>query len=135
MRRLPCAVLLAAALAPGCGDDGASTPDDAAVVDAAVGDGPTDGGTDGPAIDAAQATCTPRPGTTVMLAPFVGGLADAVAITSPPGDGRQFVVRQNGVVRVVVNGTLAATPFLDLSGANGPVLSGGVPGKTKGKPD
>ena len=128
MRRLPCAVLLAAALTSACGDDGSSNPDDAAVVDAALGDGPIDAAIDGANIDAAQATCTPRQGTTVALTPFVNGLADAVALTSPPGDPRQFVVQQGGLVRVVVNGALAPTPFLDLSGNAGPVLSGGERG-------
>lgn len=35
-------------------------------------------------------------------------------MTSPPGDSRLFIVEQTGLLRIVKNGQLLATPFLDL---------------------
>lgn len=43
------------------------------------------------------------------------GLASPVHLSSPPGDARLFVVEQAGRVRIIKNGQLLATPFLDLS--------------------
>ena len=42
------------------------------------------------------------------------GLDQPVAMTHPPGDSRLFVVERTGRIRVVRNGALKATPFLDL---------------------
>jgi len=78
--------------------------------------------------DAAVATCTPRNGTTVGLAPFVTGLDSPLMVTGAPGDPRVFIIEQGGKVRVVKDGVLQATAFLDLSGTAGPVLSGGERG-------
>jgi glucose/arabinose dehydrogenase len=50
------------------------------------------------------------------LAPVVSGLASPVYLTAPAGDARLFVVEQPGRIRVVKNGQLLATPFLDISG-------------------
>jgi hypothetical protein len=44
------------------------------------------------------------------------GLSMPVYATAPPGDKRLFVVEQGGRIKIVKNGTVAATPFLDLSG-------------------
>lgn len=47
----------------------------------------------------------------------VSGLSEALLVLSPPGDSnRLFVVQQDGVVRVIRNDTLLATPFISLAG-------------------
>lgn len=53
------------------------------------------------------------------------GLASPVYLTAPAGDARLFVVEQPGRIRVVENGTLLPTPFLDLAGR---ISSGGERG-------
>src|SRR5262245_36732420 len=61
--------------------------------------------------------------TTEMVA---SGLSSPVFVTSPPGDcSRLFVVEQTGAIRIVKNGSLLATPFLDI---NTLVLFGGEQG-------
>ncbi len=45
----------------------------------------------------------------------VGGLTNASFATAPPGDARLFIVERAGRVRIFQNGTLQATPFLDIS--------------------
>ena len=52
----------------------------------------------------------------VRLQEVVAGLSFPVALTSPAGDDRLFVVEKSGAVRIVENGALLATPFLDLAG-------------------
>ncbi len=69
--------------------------------------------------DAPQCAALPRTaGTAVKLQPVVSqGLDAPVHVASPPGDaGRLFVVEQSGRVRLVVNGELRATPYLDITG-------------------
>ena len=63
---------------------------------------------------------------TITLSPVVSGLASPVHVTNA-GDnsGRLFVVEQGGVVRIIHNGNLLPTPFLDIHGR---VLSGGERG-------
>ncbi len=78
--------------------------------------------------DAAVATCTPRNGTTVALAPVATGLDQPLMITGAPGDPRLFVIEQDGRVRVIKDGALLPTPFLDISGSSGQVLAGGERG-------
>lgn len=57
---------------------------------------------------------------------FLEGLNLPLGFVQDPGDARvQFVVEQGGRVRVVRDGVLLATPFIDLSGA---VVSGGEQG-------
>jgi glucose/arabinose dehydrogenase len=52
----------------------------------------------------------------VSLTPFVSGLDSPVFVTSAnDGTGRLFVVEQTGKIRVIKNGVLLATPFLDIS--------------------
>jgi glucose/arabinose dehydrogenase len=66
------------------------------------------------------------PGLTLKLDPFVtAGLASPVFLTQPLDDGRIFVVEQGGRIRVIRNGVLQTTPFLDISSR---VLSGGERG-------
>jgi cysteine-rich repeat protein len=48
-----------------------------------------------------------------------GGLTRPLFVTAPPLDtNRIFIVEQDGFVRIVKNGSLLATPFIDVSGAN-----------------
>src|ERR1700759_1569683 len=62
----------------------------------------------------------------LALQPFVTtGLNGPVFMTEPLGDGRMFVVEQPGRIRVIRNGSLQPTPFLDLTAR---VLSGGERG-------
>jgi glucose/arabinose dehydrogenase len=56
------------------------------------------------------------PGLALSLEPFVtSGLTVPVFLTQPLDDGRIFVVEQPGRIRVVRNGALQTTPFLDIS--------------------
>lgn len=59
---------------------------------------------------------SPSPPTALKLTPIASGLNQPLFVTSPPGDSRLFVVEQTGRIRVIKNGTLLDTPFLDLSG-------------------
>jgi glucose/arabinose dehydrogenase len=66
------------------------------------------------------------PGLTLKVDPFVTtGLASPVFLTQPLNDGRIFVVEQAGTIRVIRNGVLQATPFLDITAK---VVSGGERG-------
>jgi glucose/arabinose dehydrogenase len=67
------------------------------------------------------------PGLTLRLDPFItSGLSSPVFLTQPLNDGRIFVVEQPGRIRVVRDGVLQTTPFLDISTSK--VLSGGERG-------
>src|SRR4029077_10356842 len=48
------------------------------------------------------------------LAPVATGLDTPLDLTAPPGDARLFVVEKTGRIRLVKNGALLSTPFLDL---------------------
>jgi len=66
------------------------------------------------------------PGIGLQLNPFItSGLSSPVFLAQPLDDGRVFVVEQGGRIRVVRNGALQTTPFLDISTR---VLSGGERG-------
>jgi glucose/arabinose dehydrogenase len=66
------------------------------------------------------------PGLTLKFNTFVSsGLTNPVFLTQPLNDGRIFVVEQAGRIRVVRDGVLQTTPFLDISSR---VLSGGERG-------
>jgi glucose/arabinose dehydrogenase len=69
----------------------------------------------------------PLPGDlTLELAPFItSGLTAPVFLTQPLDDGRIFVVEQGGRIRVIRDGALQTTPFLDISTR---VVSGGERG-------
>lgn len=82
------------------------------VIAAACSGGPSDGG--------------PPPGeTSIRLQLVVNGLQSPVHLTAPASDTRLFVVEQPGRIRIVQNGALLATPFLDISSK---VSSGGERG-------
>ncbi len=50
----------------------------------------------------------------VKLEPYVTGVNAPLAMVQPPGDDRMFVIEQLGRVRIVQDGELLATPFLDI---------------------
>src|SRR5258706_12219946 len=76
--------------------------------------GPGDGGSPAP------------PGIGLEQDPFINaGVASTVVLTQPLNDGRIFVVEQGGRIRVIRNGVLQTTTFLDISAR---VLSGGERG-------
>jgi len=93
-----------------CGDDGGSSAIDA---------GPDIDSSVAPAPDAATAAnCTPTVDTTVAdlrLQEVATGLSRPVFVTAPPGDKRLFVIEQAGRIRLVENGSVADTPFLDIT--------------------
>ena len=65
-------------------------------------------------------------GLTLTLDPFISsGLSAPVFLTQPLNDGRIFVVEQAGRIRVIRDGVLQTTPFLDIRSR---VLSGGERG-------
>jgi len=50
------------------------------------------------------------------LSAFVSGVASPVGIEVPnDGSGRLFVLEQGGRIRIIQNGALVATPFLDIT--------------------
>ncbi len=62
---------------------------------------------------------------TITLQPVASGLVSPVALThAGDGSGRLFIVDQAGYIRIVKDGALLPTPFLDLTGEL-PVLSTG----------
>jgi len=62
------------------------------------------------------------PAVNLALQPVASGLASPVHLASPPNDGRLFIVEQPGRIRIVQNGSLIGTPFLDI---NAKVADGG----------
>jgi hypothetical protein len=54
-----------------------------------------------------------------------GGLSSPLYLTAPADDPRVFIVEQAGRIRIVENGQLLATPFMDITGR---VLDGGERG-------
>ena len=61
----------------------------------------------------------------ITLVQVASGLSSPLYLTAPAGDSRLFVVEQPGRIRIVKNGSLLATPFLDLTAK---VSSGGERG-------
>lgn len=58
---------------------------------------------------------TPLPADfSLTLQEVASGLNSPVYVTSPPGDARLFIVEQPGRIRIVANGQLLTTPFLDI---------------------
>ncbi len=57
----------------------------------------------------------PEPGTLALrLQSIASGLSRPVHLTAPAGDPRLFIVEKIGRIRIVQNGQLLATPFLDI---------------------
>ena len=57
----------------------------------------------------------------VALQAVAAGLSFPVYLTAPPGDSRLFILEKSGAIRIVKDGALLPTPFLDL----GERVSGG----------
>lgn len=74
-------------------------------------------------------TVTPPDGgsgdVTLRAQQVVEGLSSPVYLTAPSGDPRLFIVEQPGRIRIVKNGALLPTPFLDITSR---VVSGGERG-------
>lgn len=51
----------------------------------------------------------------VALQQVAAGLSFPLYLTAPPGDARLFILEKTGAIRVVKDGALLPTPFLDLS--------------------
>src|SRR6202162_4586091 len=69
---------------------------------------------------------TVPPGLTLKVDPYITtGLTSPVFLTQPLNDGRIFVVEQAGTIRVIRDGVLQATPFLNITSK---VSSGGERG-------
>lgn len=52
---------------------------------------------------------------TFIVETFASGLTSPTAFDWSPDGQRMYVAQKNGVVRVVENGTLRSTPFIDIS--------------------
>jgi glucose/arabinose dehydrogenase len=61
----------------------------------------------------------------LRIEPVASGLSNPLFLTAPDSDSRLFIVEQPGRIRIVENGNLLSTPFLDL---NGQISSGGERG-------
>jgi glucose/arabinose dehydrogenase len=108
VRRAFVIVLAAAALVGACGSGGSGKTATQSASEAAP---------DAPAGTAA------RKGVRLKR---IGRFSSPVYVTSPPGDSRHlFVVEQQGRIRVLVDGRLRSTPFLDI---HSQVTSGGEQG-------
>ncbi|WP_454773356.1 PQQ-dependent sugar dehydrogenase [Janthinobacterium tructae] len=51
----------------------------------------------------------------LALQEVASGLSAPIFLTAPPGDSRLFILERPGRIRVLQNGNLLATPFLDIS--------------------
>jgi hypothetical protein len=51
---------------------------------------------------------------TIRLIEIARGIPSPVYLTAPPGDARLFIVEQGGRLRIIENGELVETPFLDI---------------------
>lgn len=131
---LPALLLL---LLAGCAPETAETPAAATVPAAVAGPAttpqptipaaPTAAPTETPAASAVLPTPTPQvetaaqtgfdaQNTTVSLEPIVSGLELPLFLThAGDGSGRLFVLEKTGRIRIVQDGALLATPFLDIS--------------------
>jgi glucose/arabinose dehydrogenase len=64
----------------------------------------------------------------LALSSFVSGLVSPVGFEAPSdGTNRIFILQQGGAIRIIQNGSLMATPFLDVSAKTG-FVSGGETG-------
>ena len=105
---------------PSSGDDGSEARSDETSTTA---DGQGVDATGGPA-DGAEASSGVTTPTTVPLDPLLGldaelvadGFDQPVLVTGAPGTEALYVVEREGVIKVVVDGVVAAQPFLDLTG-------------------
>jgi glucose/arabinose dehydrogenase len=73
----------------------------------------------------AYVQAAPTPATGLTLERVASGLQDPLYVSAPAGDPRLFVVEQPGRIRIIKDGKLLPTPFLDLTDR---VRSGGERG-------
>ncbi len=52
--------------------------------------------------------------TKIKLEPLVTGINTPLAMVQPAGDARMFIIEQNGRIKILENGKLRPTPFLDI---------------------
>ncbi len=96
----------------GCGDDAQQTDDatppavDAPRVDAPIADSAVS--------DALPLDCTPAAGTSLDLQLVAQNLVQPIAMLAPPGDTRLFIVERPGRIKILQDGAVLATPFIDL---------------------
>src|SRR6185503_19048339 len=58
----------------------------------------------------------PGPSPDLELDTIATGMDHPLYVTSPPGDRtRLFIVERSGAIRIIKNGVLQATPFLDIT--------------------
>ncbi|QYG04706.1 sorbosone dehydrogenase family protein [Janthinobacterium sp. PAMC25594] len=70
---------------------------------------------DAGATASAGVTYTATAPLALALQEVASGLDAPIFLTAPPGDSRLFIVERPGRIRVLQNGNLLATPFLDVS--------------------
>jgi glucose/arabinose dehydrogenase len=69
----------------------------------------------------------------IFVVPIATNLAAPLYAISPPGDAsRLFVLEQNGLIRVIQNGTLLSTPALDITNRVQPPLNANSPNDERG---
>jgi cysteine-rich repeat protein len=99
---------------PACGDGVATPPEECDDGNLAGGDGCSSSCQ----LEDASALCAGVPaaaGTALDAVRVASGLFQPTALAAPPLDPRRvFVTEQNGYVRLIRDGTLVATPFLDI---------------------
>ncbi len=101
---------LALSIVPmGCGSDGSSAIDAqvAPTIDAAIPDA-------APPDAAINPRCEIKSGEDVALVEVATGLRSPLLVTAPQGDPRLFIIEQDGIIRIVEDGNVNATPFLDI---------------------
>lgn len=64
----------------------------------------------------------------IEFEPVISGFASPIFVTAPAGDDRLFVLEQDGSIRIVENGAILPTPFLDLTGLTNQVGERGLLG-------
>lgn len=70
-------------------------------------------------------TPPPPSASGIRLVEVARGFSQPIYVASPPGDARLFVVEQTGKIRIIQNGTVLPTPFLDVTAK---ITSGGERG-------
>ena len=104
------AILLCTSI--GCGDSGSGTQDDAQGphdAPATAADGNTAG------FDAAVPSCVPTNGTDLKLTEILSDVTRPIFAMAPPGDHRLFIGEQGGRIRILEDGSLRPTAFLELN--------------------
>ena len=55
--------------------------------------------------------------TALTVEKIQGGITNPIFVVSPPGDpARLFILEQDGLIKIIKDGTLLETPFLDVRG-------------------